>query len=340
MSAPKLAQHSLKWNFQDSIQTRLPELSQINTYKQLYAIAFDWLTVIATIAVCETYFSWPLYCVTLFVIASRQHALLVIMHEAAHFRIAKNRTLNDLIGNYFSAFPILAATEWYRDHHNKHHKFLNTDKDPDWNRKITLEEWQFPQPRNQLAKTILRQFLLGGYEWITLMINMSGLFPLGRLTNMRRLLTLAHKVSYYAIIISAIYSFGMGPLFLTYWLAPLLIVFPALQRIRSISEHFGLQHTHKLNDSRNILANWLELGLFAPHNINYHLVHHMYPSVPQHNLKKLQSELLSFSDYQEHAHQNDSYILASPNSVLNDIIIKTTNQNKFSNTIGGKNERT
>lgn len=320
MLAEKLRRPLLQFEFKNQINKELSEFSEINILNQIFSIAFDWAVILGAIAISQFNFNIPIYIVAVLIIAGRQHALLAIMHDAAHLRISKNHIANDLLGNYFAAFPILAATEWYREHHGKHHRFLNTNQDPDWSRKITLEEWKFPQKISRFVKTMISQFLIGGYEWLTLMVNMSGLFPLSQLNNRQRLVTLAHKISYYIVVLSVIFYFGHGHTFLMYWLVPLLVVFPALQRIRSISEHFGLAHTHELNDTRNLEANWFEKALFAPHNINYHLVHHMYPGIPQYNLKKLHQRLLMFEEYKEHAHQNDSYLFASPKSLLKDII--------------------
>lgn len=39
-------------------------------------------------------------------------------------------------------------------------------------------------------------------------------------------------------------------------------------------------------NTRTTYANWIERMLFAPHNVNYHLEHHMLMGVPCYNLPK------------------------------------------------------
>jgi fatty acid desaturase len=320
MSAMKLNESLPQFDFKAKINRDVSALSEIQTLKQMSYIAFDWIVVTVSIVISQHYFNAATYILAVLVIAGRQHAMLAIMHEAAHLRLSKNHTVNDFLGNCLAAFPILAATEWYREHHGKHHRYLNSDQDPDWSRKVNFDEWKFPQSTKRFIGTISKQFIVGGYEWLNLMVTMSGLFPLRRLNDHNRAKTLALKATYYLVSLSVIFYFGLGSLFLIYWLVPLLIVFPALQRIRSISEHFGLAHTHELNATRNIESNWIERALLAPHNINFHLAHHLYPGVPHYNLNKLHQRLLTCSDYRAHAHQNDSYLSNTPKSLLKDLI--------------------
>ena len=94
--------------------------------------------------------------------------------------------------------------------------------------------------------------------------------------------------------------------------------FPLFQRIRSISEHFGLPREHELNGSRNIVAGPIESFIFSPHNVNYHLAHHLFPSVPQHALPALHGALMENDVYRNYAHNNDSFIVKQE-SVFRDL---------------------
>lgn len=53
------------------------------------------------------------------------------MHEAAHNALFKSRELNDFVGEWFCGRPILAELNAYRRYHLTHHRFTQTDKDPD-----------------------------------------------------------------------------------------------------------------------------------------------------------------------------------------------------------------
>lgn len=278
--------------------------SQVSLPRQLLGLSIDWAMILAAAAV-SIYAAHPLvYIASVCLIACRQHAILVYMHEASHYRLSKNILLNDWISDVFAAYPTMLATIDYRKNHLTHHKNTNTDQDPDWARKIPLKEWQYPQTKASILKTFAKQVVVGGYQWLALMILLSK--------------NNTPKKIYWAGVLVAVTAFGVWPEFLLYWMVPLLTLFPLIQRIRSVAEHFGLSHTHELNGSRNILAGPIESFLFSPHNVNYHLAHHLFPGVPQYNLPELHRDLMQIEVYAELAHNNDSFFV-SKNSVFHDL---------------------
>lgn len=292
------------------------EHSEVSTWRQLLTIVGDWVIIAGSIAFSMK-FSHPLiYATAVAVIAARQHALLIIMHEGSHFRISKNIKLNDFVSDFFAAYPVLIATLDYRIHHTAHHKYTNTEQDPDWMRKIPFAEWQFPQNKSTILKTLFRQFFVGGWQWISLMVMMSK-------KDWKRGL-------YWTAVLSIVTATGTWKEFLLYWMVPLATLFPLLQRIRSISEHFGLQRSHELNGTRNILAGTIGTFFFSPHGVNYHLAHHLFPSVPHYNLKSLHQSLNTQAIYREHAHNNDSFILKK-NSVWRDLQTITASEQQTQN---------
>src|SRR5438445_11912 len=50
-----------------------------------------------------------------------------------------------------------------------------------------------------------------------------------------------------------------------------------------------------------------EKFLLAPHNVHYHVDHHLYPSVPYYNLPRLHAQLLAQPEYMARAHITDGY---------------------------------
>ena len=110
-------------------------------------------------------------------------------------------------------------------------------------------------------------------------------------------------------------------------------VFPSIQRTRSIAEHFGLPYEHEFNGTRNVISGPIETFMFGPHNVRYHLVHHLFPTVPQYNLKKLHEELMKKSPlYAQHAHNNSSYF-APGKSVLKDLTENGTEKQRQNNSV-------
>ncbi len=304
-------------------QTR--HLSQLRTWRSVLALATDWAVIVGVASACELWFNPLSYFLAIAIIAGRQHGFFVLIHEATHFRLSNSAKINDLLSDYFAAIPVFFDTHMYRMNHSKHHRFLNSEEDPDWVRKQGRPEWKFPIRKDYIAKTYPKFLLFrGAVEWMTISLIFSGVLPLKTmLTGYQRRLVLKRFV-YYAVAAALLTYTQLWTAFAMYWVVPLLFVFPSFQRVRSVAEHFGLKREHELNSSRNILAPWYETLFFAPHNVNYHLVHHMFPAVPFYNLKKLNTLLMEDADYRRLAHQNTSYIALSAYALTKDLLVQKT----------------
>jgi fatty acid desaturase len=102
----------------------------------------------------------------------------------------------------------------------------------------------------------------------------------------------------------------MGALkgFALYWVIPLFTWLVMIMRIRSIAEHSALENGDAAYaQTRTTRAALLERIFLAPKNVNYHIEHHFFPSVPFHRLPKLHALLLTKPGFSEGAHQTDTY---------------------------------
>ena len=63
--------------------------------------------------------------------SGRHLALAILMHEAAHGLLLRNKPWNDRIGQWLTAYPTMADTLLYRRAHFQHHKHTWTEQDPD-----------------------------------------------------------------------------------------------------------------------------------------------------------------------------------------------------------------
>ena len=260
------------------------------------------------------------------VIASRQHALLVLMHDATHFLASDDHQFNDWLGELFTAAPMLVSLQTYRKDHLAHHQHTNTGDDPDWVRKLGQPQeaayWKFPVQQNMLwflskvwARSVLyllRSFrhLSGAGKSKPKVINPAA-------TNLKR-----WRQGLYLSIALLLSLTGSWGWFALLWVAPMLLVLPMIMRLRSIAEHFALPYHNEFNGTRTIKANWLERFLFAPHNVGYHLDHHLVASVSFSVLPKLHATLQAEPAYRQHAHLNDGFVLGR-NSLLADLRSQT-----------------
>src|SRR5580698_1939959 len=118
----------------DSMRIRpdnLKQLYRINSARALGAVAGTWMMIVATIALALWSRSAIVWILGIFVIARCQHALMVLAHDAAHFRLLENRFWNDFVGQWICFWPVGSSLEAYRSVHLRHHRYLHTDKDPD-----------------------------------------------------------------------------------------------------------------------------------------------------------------------------------------------------------------
>jgi fatty acid desaturase len=300
-------------------QPKVRELSKVTLWSANRPLLADWVLCAATISVSMRAESWPVYLIVVVLVGAIQHGLLIIVHEGAHFRLSSKRTANDLISDLFAAFPIFFCTHGYRENHWDHHQFLNSERDPDWARKVRLTEWQFPKTRAGLALLMVKVLFTSWYKMIALFWNLSGLGKKAVWVNSARRRLLLMKLVYYACLFTVLTATSSWKNFSLYWVIPYLFVMPIVERIRSIAEHFALESDHELHMTRNVLCWPIEGFFFGPHNIRYHLAHHLFPTVPQYNLPKLHEYLMGFSEYAEHSHQNRSYLFGKK-SVIGDIL--------------------
>lgn len=317
---------SLAKEGQSQIRTKFAKdvkvLSELVPNKAFWAILFDWALILATFWVVHNFFNLAVYIAGIFIIAGRQHAFFVMVHEGAHRLIHSNIRLNDFISDIFCAFPLFVRTEAYRYHHGRHHQYLNSDKDPDWARKIVNADWSFPQNKGQFFKRNCLKYLFG-YGVLEIILFM---YVLGNLGTKNRKIKFASRTAYYLCIGAILSYFSFWEEFLLYWLVPYAFVLPFLNRIRSIAEHFALEYKNVFSHSRNVYPTWLDRLFFAPHNVCLHLDHHLFPAVAFYNLPKLHKKLLEDDEYKKSAHINQGYLHWNKSSLLKDIIAKNASQ--------------
>jgi len=264
---------------------QLDDLSRLRAWSSCRQIAFQWLVCAGAIAAAETLQLWPVTVLAVLLIATRQHALLVLMHDAAHSLISRRRWLNDALGNLLLALPLMLSVARYRHHHLLHHRHLNSAADPD------REDSLLPPTARGLFNLMLRD--VSGLSTLLTLRNANlfscfGLFAAGSRGSLTdRLLVLM----FFATLAACTVGFGIGSQFIVYWLVPIVLFLPLILRVRSIAEHGGrLDHPVQSN-ARSLRPGWLERLLWAPCHINRHWEHHTCPRVPSYNLPQLTARL-------------------------------------------------
>ena len=284
-------------------QKQVKTLSALAPWRPALAIAADWAVIAATIWLSTTLSHPVAYIVALFVIGGRMHALGILIHDFAHYRFISNKKVSDLIGDLVLAWPLGTTVDGYRRNHLAHHRYTNTDQDPDWVVKFGTQEFTFPQ-RWQYALANIAGYFIGtsSYRDIRLITQrLKGGPAVPRAYKIKRL-------GFYVAVAAILTATGTWLGFLLYWVVPYFTTLLLLLYLRSVAEHFGgMEYDHELTSSRTVYPHFWERAFIAPHYVKYHLDHHLYPSVPYYNLPKLHALLLADPEYRTTAHLTRGY---------------------------------
>jgi fatty acid desaturase len=282
---------------------KIKELSQLQPARAVVATANQWAAIAAAIALCTTFWHPVLYGFAVLVIGSSQHALLILGHDASHFRTLPVRWQNDLFANVFMMWPTFASLEGFRKFHGTHHQYTNLPADG--NRHIwythdaageLAPDWQFPKTRAGLVWFLLRRAaFLTGLFWIVRGLIGSTLIPSPPW--MRAL-----RFAFYAAVVVALTYFSLWTAFLLLWIVPFCTWHIAVQYIRLICEHSAVESDEEeYSITRSTIPTLLEAIFILPCNVGYHLEHHWYPSVPFYHLPQLHHALMERQGFRAHA---------------------------------------
>lgn len=267
------------------------ELTRLDNAKAIRELAETYGVLALAIGLAAWQMTWWAVLPALVVIASRQQALFVLAHDAAHYRLFKSRLWNDIWGR-LSAGLIGYSMATYRVVHRLHHNHLYEPQDPD----IPLHGG-YPRGRAYLARKLLAD-VCGLNAWKTYAyffgapaLNddvgaenrpLDDTSPALRRTARRdRWVVVALHVA----LLAAALTGGWLVEYLLLWLLPLVTLLQPLLRLRAICEHGAVRDlSSPLTAARtNLGPRWLIWAMF-PHHVNYHIEHHTYPSVPMYNL--------------------------------------------------------
>jgi fatty acid desaturase len=282
----------------------LKRLSVLQSWRTGAAIAFDWAVIAVAIATSQWAQNPLVYLLAVVVIGGRMHAFAILLHDFAHYRFMNGRKeLSDWVCDLLLAWPILTTVGSYRTNHLAHHRYTNTDQDPDWVFKLGKRKFTFPKAWQEAVLDLVGYVLV-----VSSIIDIFGI--MGRLKALDKS-TLSYRLARLGFYIAMAVLFtvlGIWTDVLLYWFVPYLTAFFLFMHIRSVAEHFGsMDYSHELGGTRSVLPYFWERAFFAPHNVNHHLEHHLYPSVPFYNLPQLHAVLMENPDYASYAHNTRGY---------------------------------
>lgn len=106
------------------------QLSRVHNWNSTCVLVHQWLVIAVAIAVAVIIERWWLYIAANVVVAAKQYAFAVIVHDSTHYRFFTSRSANEYLENALCAFPIIISVQGYRGEHQQHHMWSNTHEDP------------------------------------------------------------------------------------------------------------------------------------------------------------------------------------------------------------------
>tara|TARA_Y100000817_G_C16678138_1_gene464656 strand:- start:86 stop:709 length:624 start_codon:yes stop_codon:yes gene_type:complete len=190
---------------------------------------------------------------------------------------------------------------------------VNSSKDPDWARKKGLKDWEFPKSKAEIGKVFLKYAV--GFGFLEMLMFIKIIFFVAKLPTRHRV---SQAVFYIPVLSGVVYFDAFLEVF-ALWIVPYAMVLLPINRFRIIAEHFGVEYNRELDHSRNVITNKIEEFIFAPHGANYHMLHHLFPSIPFYNLKALHDRLMNNKIYRKYGHHSAGYLMGGDSSVINEV---------------------
>jgi fatty acid desaturase len=284
LDATELAAGDAKRWLDALTRDEIQELRQMNDWHSWASIVTNWGLIFASFAMVAYVPNPFTVLLALAVIGTRQLGVSVLMHEAAHRTLFKNRTVNDTVGNWLCGYPVWSDLAPYRRYHLQHHAKNWTPDDPDLNLAIP-----FPVTWASMRRKIWRD-LSGQTAWkrvrYVLKRDLGGMNvqQFGSNAGWRNLRGVALTN---LVLLAGLAAVGHPALYLL-WVGAWFTTHHLVVRLRSIAEHAMVPDPNdQLRNTRTTLARWWERLFIAPNYVNYHLEHHLVMTVPHYNLRRM-----------------------------------------------------
>ncbi|ASA57828.1 fatty acid desaturase family protein [Vibrio gazogenes] len=212
--------------------------------------------------------SWLLAALAVILFAINLRFQENLVHSGSHYCASDNHTINDLLVNIFAGIQVFQLVKAYRMSHAMHHAYFGEENDPCMARYKNQD-----QPfTNMVAMTFSFYKQIHANKSVILMtvLYYSGLYAL--------IAQLASSEIAVRLTMIALVAF--------------FLVLPAIRYIAEMAEHDYTLSDSELGSTFNNLS-FVDRWLFHPASDGYHLLHHLYPTLPFWNHKKAHEFLMA-----------------------------------------------
>lgn len=262
------------------------DITASDNWAGAWIILFDWVVIVGVLWLTALFPNPITILLAIVILGGRQLALGIVVHETGHRSLFTSPAVNDFCGRWLSGYWVFTDKDAYMRNHLKHHQFAGTEGDPD------LPNYQsFPVSPQSLRRKVTRD-LTGQIGWRRIrsigrsIINFRDLKPGNRKS-------LVSSLALNLTMLLTMTVLGYPWLFIL-WIMAFMTSHMLVTRIRQIAEHAAVPDHFdsdvRLN-TRTTHISALERLLIAPHQVSFHLEHHLLASAPIYNLEKLHNLL-------------------------------------------------
>lgn len=271
----------------------------------LRAVGVEWTVILTAIAAAQVspWWAWvPLWVL----VGTRQHALGALLHEGVHRNLLANRRANDALANWLAAYPIFIPVQGYRTSHFRHHRWLETDKDPG---RLSLDahpkDWTCPMTLGHFVTMVLRDASGLGQASSASLLSYLWEMDEPRWPHVVRIVGLQLAFLGLALVGADVWTY------LLLWVVPSLTIAPLCYRLRGLSDHsavgpmqlkYNRSEVDVIASTRTLVPGPILGPLLLPWAASYHVEHHLFPTVGFTNLPELHAQLMRHPDYAQRAH--------------------------------------
>jgi fatty acid desaturase len=252
-----------------------------------------WLQIIAAWMVALVAPLWLVF-IPFIIVCAVVQAMLLWVHEASHFSLFDSRRANDIWTDIFFAGPIGISAAAYRSRHSSHHAELGTLNDMDG----------YPYRMNVRGTRALFAVLLKSLSgflglWLVRDKYLSDKIDLAPFRASPSWIAPLTFLFFNIGLLAICYLSGRWYLYFVLWAYPVVAVAMTLNIIRTVAEHQPDDFPNLHPVARTTTPNPFEKWMLYQANFNYHVEHHVFPTIPRHNLKKLHLHLVEKGLYRQ-----------------------------------------
>ena len=257
----------------------LSRLHRLRPYIPVCHTALHWLLIIAAwVGVAVAPAVWMVVASVLMT-GVNFYGLYIIGHDGLHRRLFNDPRANDLWNDLLIVGSFGAITRRNRCNHMEHHQDTCLETDPDRHKYL------------HTGKDAIMPFAVFLSGLANLLPSVRNVFLRGEKKSRERYGTrdLMILAGWQASLLAGL-SWAIG-----WWAYPVLWLFPVYafgyraDLIRVFCEHSVTGPDNEADLSLRLItyrSNMLEKLFFAPHNMNFHAAHHLWPGIPYYNLPR------------------------------------------------------